>query len=94
MDNLKLDSVLLAKRGYIKIVIEFCDALNNLNYQFKKKIFGKEIIIDYKFIFDKIKNELNAKAHIPKYVLGFNEEEEKSVSKLLSQLQQYFMLQK
>ena len=93
MDNLKLDSVLLAKRGYIKILIEFCDALNNLNYQFKKKIFGNEIIVDYKFIFDKIKNELNAKAHIPKYVLGFNEEEEKSVSKLLSQLQQYFMLQ-
>lgn len=63
IDNLKLD---LAKRGYLKILIEFCSALNNLKNNFKKYIFGDEIIEDYKTLFENIKFELNAKAHIPK----------------------------
>ena len=84
IDKLKLDLVLLSKRGYLKIIIEFCRVLSKIR---SKKIFLKRYEIEQMIEkFRGIKRQFDLKAHTTPRKYGINDTDETETVSIFQQI--------
>ena len=88
VDRMKVDLILISKRGYLKILIKLCNAIQSnpairMNFPTLSNEKNIKLLLD-------IKNVFNYIAHNPKVLIG-NTINEKTIKKMFDDIKKYFL---